>query len=367
MLVKNILSADRAVPVARTYLLLGGTGTISTGCVEFLRHGHEVTCMNRGSRQLPAGVEQIICDVNDEAAVAKVMEGRYFDVVVDFLTYDPEQDRDMIHHCDIRESGPFFLREETDYRSPYYTADSPDAAGLARCRAIAEEIGQTHGIQVLIGEEAAATEPWDYDLEPEYLVPVLLRELQLLQTRLAHYPDGFLADTASHFSRLKLCLVRSIRGSTDSGSPDYTTGLQFQEGADTYVAIALGVPSEQALYHELFHVIETRILSESKAFDQWNDLNPAGFCYDYDYTANAQRDSGVYLFEDHRFFVDTYSMSFPKEDRARIMEYAMLPGMEDLFRSEGMQKKLKTLCHGIRDAYNLETYEAPLLWEQYLE
>ena len=133
------------------------------------------------------------------------------------------------------------------------------------------------------------------------------------------------------------------------------------------MAIALGVPSEQALYHELFHVIETRILSESKAFDQWNDLNPAGFCYDYDYTANAQRDSGVYLFEDHRFFVDTYSMSFPKEDRARIMEYAMLPGMEDLFHSEGMQKKLKTLCHGIRDAYNLETYEAPLLWEQYLE
>lgn len=283
------------------------------------------------------------------------------------LTYDPDQDRDVIHRCDIRESGPFFLREETDYRSPYYTAENPDTAGLARCRQLAEEIGQVHGIQVLIGEEAAAVTPWDYDLEPEYLVPVLQQELQLLKERLTYYPEEFLAATASHFSQLKLCLVRSIRSSTASGSPDLATGLQFQEGADTYVAIALGLPSEQALYHQLFHVIETRILSESKAFDHWNDLNPAGFCYDYDYSANAQRDSGVYLFEDHRAFVDTYSMSFPKEDRARIMEYAMLPGKKDLFRTEVMQKKLKTLCDGIRDAYNLEACEVPLLWEQYLE
>ena len=60
-------------------------------------------------------------------------------------------------------------------------------------------------------------------------------------------------------------------------------------------------------------------------------------------------------------------MSFPKEDRARIMEYAMLPGNEELFRPQLMQAKLKALCDGIREAYGLEKAEETFLWEQYLE
>lgn len=281
------------------------------------------------------------------------------------LAYEPALDRNVVYRWDVRQNGT--SQDGNCYTSAYYTAENPDSAGLAACQALARQIGQAHGIQVLVWEDAAAAEPWDYDIEAEYLVPVLQRELTLLEDRLSHYPDGFLAAAASHFSGLKLCLVRSIRGSAESGSLDLATGLQFLEGTTAHVAIAAGSFSEQALYHELFHVIETRILSESNALDHWEELNPAGFRYDYDYTANTARDSGVYLFEDHRAFIDTYSMSFPKEDRARIMEYAMLPGNRELFRGGTMQKKLRALCSGIRDAYDLEEYEAPLLWEQYLE
>ena len=113
--------------------------------------------------------------------------------------------------------------------------------------------------------------------------------------------------------------------------------------------------------------METHILNESIAFDQWNALNPSGFEYDYDYQANAQRDAGVYLRGENKAFIDTYSMSFPKEDRARIMEYAMLPGNQELFRSEILQKKLLTLCQGIREAYGLKKSEEVFVWEQYLE
>ena len=58
-------------------------------------------------------------------------------------------------------------------------------------------------------------------------------------------------------------------------------------------------------------------------------------------------------------------MSYPKEDRARIFEYAMLPGKESLFQTEVMQKKLQTVCTGLREAYDLE--DSPCLWEQYLK
>ena len=60
-------------------------------------------------------------------------------------------------------------------------------------------------------------------------------------------------------------------------------------------------------------------------------------------------------------------MCYPKEDRARIMEYAMLDDKEDLFRSAPMQAKLRRLCLGIRKAFHLEEEPVTYRWEQYLD
>ena len=62
--------------------------------------------------------------------------------------------------------------------------------------------------------------------------------------------------------------------------------------------------------------------------------------------------------------VDLYSMSYPKEDRARIMEYAMMEDTGSYFTSKIMSRKLDTLCKGIRKAFNLG--DGDYLWEQYL-
>ena len=43
----------------------------------------------------------------------------------------------------------------------------------------------------------------------------------------------------------------------------------------------------------------------------------------------------------------------------------MMPGNEEIFASETMQKKLLTLCQGIRQAFALEE-DVAYLWEQYL-
>ena len=90
---KTFLSGEMTTSdqLCRSWLLLGGTGTISTGVMEHLRPTCHVTCLNRGSRPLPQGVAQLVCDVNDDAAMAAALEGRHFDVVVDFLTYTPDQ------------------------------------------------------------------------------------------------------------------------------------------------------------------------------------------------------------------------------------------------------------------------------------
>ena len=50
-------------------LMIGGTGTISSAITRQLAQGgHDLWLLNRGTRrkEVPAGVKQVICDVNDE-------------------------------------------------------------------------------------------------------------------------------------------------------------------------------------------------------------------------------------------------------------------------------------------------------------
>jgi hypothetical protein len=162
---------------------------------------------------------------------------------------------------------------------------------------------------------------------------------------------------------LSICILRQISPAPEEAEG---SGITFWDGHYPYIALAAGTDTERALYHELCHLIDTIVLNESSAYDTWNQLNPTGFEYDYDYQANQNRNSTAFLLDSSRYFVDMYSMSFPKEDRARIMECAMTPGNEKLFQTEAMQRKLSTLCLGIRKAFHLTGSPDIFLWEQYL-
>jgi len=281
------------------------------------------------------------------------------------LVYDPDSDCDTVYRWDI--TAEIFAPQKSKGKS--YTTAYPDTAqdtpeALAQCRDYAAQLSQRHGIQIRVLEEAAAIQPWDYRFEAETSTRILMQELQLLDQRLSQYPQAILEKTGSHFSGLNLCLVHRITGTADSGSLSTATGVQFLDGTDAYVVIATGKYSQQALYHELFHVMETRILNKSSALDQWNDLNPQDFVY----TMGSEDLRGFedYLSGESQAFVDSYSMTYPKEDRARIFENAMLPGNQALFAAPIMQAKLNALCRGIRQAYGLNKSADTFPWEQYL-
>jgi nucleoside-diphosphate-sugar epimerase len=76
-------------------LFIGGTGTISTAIVKRLAENPlwEVWLLNRGNRTdvIPDGVHQIICDISDEEAAAKALEGMEFDVVSEFIGFTLDQ------------------------------------------------------------------------------------------------------------------------------------------------------------------------------------------------------------------------------------------------------------------------------------
>lgn len=79
-------------------LILGGTGTISLWIVRhLLALGRTVTVLNRGkSAGLPPGVEQILADRFDAAALAAALKGRRFDATIDMLCFNPDQARILV-------------------------------------------------------------------------------------------------------------------------------------------------------------------------------------------------------------------------------------------------------------------------------
>lgn len=72
-------------------LFIGGTGQISMAIVNRLAEDPlwEVWLLNRGNRsdKVPAGVHQIIADINDEADVAEKLKDLYFDSVCEFIGF----------------------------------------------------------------------------------------------------------------------------------------------------------------------------------------------------------------------------------------------------------------------------------------
>jgi nucleoside-diphosphate-sugar epimerase len=75
-------------------LFIGGTGTISAAISrQLLEQGHELWLINRGNRNavLPPGAKEIRGDINNEADIAGKITDADFDVVADFIAFNPDQ------------------------------------------------------------------------------------------------------------------------------------------------------------------------------------------------------------------------------------------------------------------------------------
>lgn len=80
-------------------LFIGGTGTISSAITrQLLDQGCDLYLLNRGTHNdtLPAGVKIITADIHEEENVSSLIEHMEFDVVADFIAFEPSQlERDV--------------------------------------------------------------------------------------------------------------------------------------------------------------------------------------------------------------------------------------------------------------------------------
>ncbi len=260
-------------------------------------------------------------------------------------------------------------QDQTDYREPYVSESEgePDSEALKQCAEQAQALGKKYGCRILIDQDAVQTEPEDALLEPENRVNRIRGGLQVLERAMARIPAEIWEQLDSNpGDMLQIALVKSI--SNSRGVQQQNAGIQFWNDGEACIAVTLGEELERQFYHQLFHVMDNRVLTGCVIYDEWDSMNPRGFAYDYSYTKNAERTDERYVQDDeNRAFISLFSMSYPREDRATIFENAMLPEGTDCFRSWRMQEKLSVLCRGIRRAFALEEDGRVFAWEQYLE
>lgn len=239
-----------------------------------------------------------------------------------------------------------------------YSRSNPDTRGLEACQERAAQLADSYDISILLWNDALANPPADCTLVSEYRVPILNRCLDILEAALAAYPETMWKEIDD---RLTLCLVESITGTGPKAGLLHRTA---EHGITIY--LAADDTLEAAVYHQLYDVLESRIMSLCAALDDWDSLNPKNFSYTYTESTPVPEAYQAYLDGPERAFVSEISMYSAQEDRATVMACAMLEGMESCFESPIIQRKLAQLCLGIRQAFDLEDVETTFLWEQYL-
>jgi nucleoside-diphosphate-sugar epimerase len=102
-------------------LFIGGTGTISSAITkQLVDMGCELYLLNRGSRKhrLSEGVNFLQADINNEDQVSRLIEDLEFDVVADFIAFEPAQlERD--YRLFKRKTKQFiFISSASAYQTP---------------------------------------------------------------------------------------------------------------------------------------------------------------------------------------------------------------------------------------------------------
>lgn len=103
-------------------LFLGGTGTISSACVATaVERGHDVTIVTRGRSdpRVPTdGVRSLTADVRDVESLRNALHDREFDVVADFLSFHPDNVRDVLSVVEGRTGQYVFISSASAYQTP---------------------------------------------------------------------------------------------------------------------------------------------------------------------------------------------------------------------------------------------------------
>lgn len=300
------------------------------------------------------------CFPNDDLVWSEFYGGYY----ITLTSYDGSAQL-LFWRLTPSEGEPLTMLTEEEYEV-ILPGDAVDAALYAR----AAQLSAEYGVDIRIADQCG-TEYSDY-----YTVQVTDEEaitaaLDILEQVLASYPDGFI-DQLVYDSIRKIQIHLSGQLTGWNGHEMSTAGAFTQPAGEVYLMVMdiYQYQLEANFYHEFSHIIDRNLewhaQHEDSIFseDDWRALSPESADYSFSYGVWPS----IWGNDLEPYFVDSYARTYPTEDRARIMEYAMMD-WDWAFDEEHlpMVEKLRYYSLCIRDCFNTEGWPEVCLWEEPLQ
>ena len=271
-------------------LIIGGTGTISSAITRQLAaSGHDLWLLNRGNRknEVPTGVKQIICDINDEAEVLRQIGDTMFDTVCEFIGFLPSQVERDIRLFKGRTRQYVYISSASAYNKP------------ARSHFITE--GTT-----------LANPYWQYSRDK-----IACEELLMKEYRENGFPATIIRPSHTYCERSVPVSVHGLKGSWQvlkrmiDGKPvivngdgsslwtltwneDFAKGFIGLLGNPKAVGEAFQIMSdEQLTWNQIYQCIANALGVEFKPYYVASDFLAAIAPKEYDFTGNLLGDKSV--------------------------------------------------------------------------
>lgn len=231
----------------------------------------------------------------------------------------------------------------------------------------AADLSRRFGVDIRIAEQCAL----DYS---HYQADVLLDPYQIryalnvLDLAFNSYPEGFLNQLPfGTMEQIRIELVDNLHGKEGMDTHPIDIGGFAQENFDHYLIVFNSLSLDtQTIYHELSHVIDKHLewdasLRPQALFSEeaWLALQPEGFRYAGSYT---DMPDSIRAYEDSGYFISSYAMTFPTEDRATLMSVIMSDKTVPE-ENPGMAEKMRYYAACIRDCFDTEGWPESTLWE----
>ncbi len=237
----------------------------------------------------------------------------------------------------------------------------------------AEELSAAYGVDIRIADQCQLDydEYYGYQIYDELQVSYALDQLEIA---LSQYPKGFFSQLLyGNLDSIRIELIGGLQKKHLAEDAAYTSFSAFaQEKGDHYlVVVDVDFAYTDTYYHEFSHIIDKRLEYDASLRPEalysdsaWMELQPKGFGYSYSYDYLPD-DVGSSRYDG--WFVDYYACTFPTEDRARIMEYAMAQIYWPFEGDTPIDDKLTYYSQCIRDCFDTTGWPEKTVWEQAID
>lgn len=242
----------------------------------------------------------------------------------------------------------------------------------------AKAIEDKYNIKISIGEECSNI-LGGYAIRPLTCYDDVANALNILDEELSKYPDGFIEQIRyENLDTIHFYITSDLIG-TSSGTLETAGGFQMEIGNEALIVVDFNYfdIAKSTIHHEFGHCIDDMLVYNGGIDEKiWDTYNPVsvtgGSIYTDTYDMFGNYGDEIYAYgtngEDYEnsYFVDTYSMTYPSEDRARIWENIMSDeGYVDWSRTPHLTAKLNYYAECIRQNFDSTGWNE-VRWEKYM-